>query len=129
MAIEKKSFRSGPFKDFIANAVQVDNVLYISGQVGLDEAGNVPTSFAGQTEVAYQNIKTILSEFGADMSNVVDETVFVTDMKGFMAEAAEVFKLRAEAYGGQPEVTQTLIQITALVQDNLNIEIKCVAHL
>ena len=57
MSIEKKSFRSGPFKDFIANAVQVDNVLYISGQVGLDDAGNVPDSFAEQTQVAYsQNL-------------------------------------------------------------------------
>ena len=57
MAIEKKSFRSGPFKDFIAQAVQVDNVLYISGQVGMDAEGNAPSSFAEQTELAYQNVK------------------------------------------------------------------------
>ena len=129
MAIEKKSFRSGPFKDFIAQAVQVDNVLYISGQVGMDAEGNAPASFAEQTELAYQNVKEVLTEFGADMSNIVDETVFVTDMAGFMSEAGEVFKNRATAYGGEPEVTQTLIQITALVRPELKIEIKCVAHL
>lgn len=129
MTIEKKSYRSGPFKDFIAQAVQVDNVLYLSGQVGMDNDGNAPKGFAAQTELAYQNIKEVLAEFGAEMSNIVDETVFVTDMAGFMSEAGEVFKARALAYGGEPEVTQTLLQITALVRDNLKVEIKCVAHL
>lgn len=49
MTIQKKTFRSGPFKDFIAQGAQVDNVLYLSGQVGMDLAGNVPASLAEQT--------------------------------------------------------------------------------
>jgi hypothetical protein len=31
MTIEKKNFRSGVFKDFIAQGAQVGNVLYLSG--------------------------------------------------------------------------------------------------
>jgi enamine deaminase RidA (YjgF/YER057c/UK114 family) len=129
MAINKKSFRSGPFKDFIAQAVQVNNVLYISGQVGIDTDGNTPESFTEQVTVAYDNIKAVLAEFGGEMTNIVDETVFVTDMAGFMAEAGSIFKHRAMAYGGEPEVTQTLLQVVALVQPELKVEIKCVAHL
>ena len=41
--------------------------------------GNTPTSIAEQTKVAYTNMQDILSQFGADMSNLVDETFFVTD--------------------------------------------------
>ena len=48
------------------------------------------------------------------MSNIVDETVFVTDMAAFMSEAGEVFKNRATAYGGEPEVTQTPSEIPEL---------------
>ncbi|MFN3238054.1 MAG: RidA family protein [Pseudomonadales bacterium] len=129
MAITKKSFRSGPFKDFIAQAVQVDNVLYISGQVGIDAEGNTPESFTDQVTVAYANIKAVLAEFGGEMTNIIDETVFVTDMAGFMAEVESIFKQRAMAYGGEPEVTQTLLQVVALVQPELKVEIKCVAHL
>ena len=33
MGIEKKSFRSGPYADFIAQGVQVGNVLYLAGLV------------------------------------------------------------------------------------------------
>ena len=39
MTISKKSFRSGPYAALIAQAVQVDNVLYLSGQVGMGEDG------------------------------------------------------------------------------------------
>ncbi len=53
----------------------------------------------------------------------------MTDLPAYMAEAGEAFKARAIAYGGEPEVTQTLIGVSALVQDRLKIEIKCVVHL
>ena len=42
MAINKKSFRSGPYAALVAPAVQVGNVLYLSGQVGMDDNGKVP---------------------------------------------------------------------------------------
>lgn len=44
MSIEKKSFRSGPFAEFIVQGVQVNNVLYMAGQVGIDGEGNIPES-------------------------------------------------------------------------------------
>jgi len=38
------------------------------------------------------------------------------------------FGARAEAYGGNPQVAQSLIQVAALVMPELMIEIKVVAH-
>jgi len=129
MTISKQTFRSGPYQDFIANGVKVDSVLYLSGQVGIDADGAPGDSIAEQARLAYVNIQGVLSEFGATMDNIVDETVFVTDINEIMSNIESVYGLRAEAYGGMPEVCQTLVQVAALVMPELKIEIKCIAHL
>jgi enamine deaminase RidA (YjgF/YER057c/UK114 family) len=129
MAIEKQTFRSGPYKDYFAQGTRVDNALYLSGQIGIDWDGNIPTSIADQTKVAYSNLLDVLAQFGADMNNIVDETYFVTDMDELMDNAEAVYGAREEAYGGSPEVSQTLVQVVALVSPELKIEIKCIAHL
>ena len=129
MTIEKKTYRSGPFQDFIAQGTRVGNVLYMSGQVGIDQDGNTPTSIADQAKVAYTNMQDVLAQFGAGMSNIVDETFFVTDMAELWANVEEVYGAREVAYGGTPEVSQTVVQVVALVQPELKIEIKCIAHL
>lgn len=129
MTISKQTFRSGPYQDLIANGVKVGNVLYLSGQVGIDAAGVPADSIAEQARLAYVNIQEVLSEFGATMDNIVDETVFVTDMNEIMSNVESVYGMRAEAYGGLPEVCQTLVQVVALAMPELKIEIKCIAHL
>lgn len=129
MSISKKSFRSGPYKDFFAQGVQVGNVLYLAGQVGVDAAGTPGAGIVAQTKIAYANVKQVLAEFGATMGNIVDETMFVTDIGDVMANAEGVFGARAQAYGGTPEVSQTLVQVVALILPELKIEIKCIAHL
>ena len=129
MTLEKQTFRSGPFKKFMAQGVRVGNALYLSGQVGMDAAGKPGADITEQTKLAYQNIKDVLAEFGATMDNVVDETFFVTDMSEAMGNAESVFGARAEAYGGLPEVSQTMIEISGLVMPELKLEIKCIAHL
>ncbi len=129
MKVSKKSFRSGPYAALIAQAVQVDNVLYLSGQVGMGEDGNAPSDITEQTILAYNNIRTVLAEFGANIGNIVDETFYVTDVQEVMTNVETIFAARESAYGEQPEVSQTLIGVTALVDPTLKIEIKCVAHL
>ena len=127
--MERKVFRSGPYAELIAQAVQVGDVIYLSGQVGVDEQGDAPDSLVTQTTLAYEHVKAVLAEFGATLHNVVEETVFVTDMAQTMAQVQEVFAARAAAYGGRPDVTQTLVAVSALVDPAFKIEIKCTAHL
>jgi enamine deaminase RidA (YjgF/YER057c/UK114 family) len=129
MGIQKKTYRAGPFAKFIAEGTQVGNVLYLSGQVGIDASGKPGPDITQQTKLAYDNIRRVLAEFGATMDNVVDETFFVTDMSEAMSNAEAVFGVREAAYGGKPEVSQTMVQIGALVMPELKVEIKCVAHL
>ena len=75
------------------------------------------------------NMQDVLGQFGADMSNIVDETIYVTNMEEFYANVEAVYSAREEAYGGTPEACQTLVQVGALALPELKIEIKCTAHL
>ena len=63
------------------------------------------------------------------MDNTVDETWFVTDVNDCMAQVEALFTERHMIYGKAPEVSQTLVQVGALVDPALKIEIKCVAAL
>ncbi|MBW9259500.1 MAG: RidA family protein [Candidatus Thiodiazotropha sp. (ex. Lucinisca nassula)] len=107
----------------------VGNVLYLSGQVGIDQDGSTPIDIVEQTLIAYANMRDVLSQFEADMSNIVEGTIFVTDMVEFFDNVEEVYGVREAAYEGNPEVCQTLLQVAALAQPELKIEIKCVAHM
>ncbi|MEP5566958.1 MAG: Rid family hydrolase [Halioglobus sp.] len=127
MAISKRLLREGPYADYFSQAVQVGESIYLSGQVGIDETGNVPADLLSQMKLAYTNIEAVLKEYGASMDNIVDETWFVTDMKDCMAQVPALFSAREEHYGKKPEVCQTLVQVAALVDPSMMIEIKCVA--
>jgi len=122
LTIEKQTYRSGPYKDLFAQGVKVGNVLYLAGQMGVDEAGKPATDIVEQTKLAYVNIDRVLAKFDATMSNIVDETMFVTDIAEVMASADPVFAVRNEAYAGTTDVCQTLVQVSALVMPELKIE-------
>ena len=107
----------------------MDNVLTMAGQIAVDENGNTPADFKSQMIVCYENISKILDHFGGTLENIIDETWFVTDMDECMENVSEIFAEREKIYGCKPEVSQTLIGVNALVQPNLKIEIKCIAHL
>lgn len=81
----------GPY----SQAVLVGNMLYISGQIGLKpENGELLEGVILQARRAFENMKAILTEAGADFSNVVKTTVFLVDMSDF----AEINKIYAEYF-------------------------------
>ncbi len=128
---KKEIVRIGALKDVIASGIRVGDMIMLSGQVSVDDAGEVvgPGDIAAQMAQAYRNVKDVLQEFDAGMEHIVDETWFVTDVNDVMAKARSWAPIRNEAFGGRPDTTQTLIGITALVYPELMIEIKCIAHL
>ncbi len=73
----------GPY----SQAVQVGNMLFASGQLGIDPAtGNfVEGAVKEQTAQAFKNVKAILTEAGYEISDVVKTTVFLADMGDFVA--------------------------------------------
>tara|TARA_B100000927_G_C16188409_1_gene358378 strand:- start:1 stop:390 length:390 start_codon:yes stop_codon:yes gene_type:complete len=127
--MNKKLLRVGPYADFFSQGVQVGNILTLAGQIAVDKDGNTPEDFKEQMIVCYDNIKSVLKEFDANLNNVIDETWFVTDVEECMENVAEIFSERERIYGCKPEVSQTLVGTSALVQANLKIEIKCIAYI
>ena len=71
----------GPY----SQAVQVGNMLFASGQLGLDPVtGNFAEGgIKEQTTQAFKNIHAILVEAGLTIDNVVKTTVFLADMGDF----------------------------------------------
>ena len=75
----------GPY----SQAVKAGNLLFISGQIPLDPATGtvVEGDVTVQATRVLENVKAILTEAGADFSNVVKTTVFLKDMKSPLAWA------------------------------------------
>ena len=126
--MNKKLLREGPYADFFSQGVQVGNILTLAGQIGVDTDGNTPEDIKGQMVICYENIKNVLKKFNASLDNVIDETWFVTDVEDCMNNVGDIFAEREKIYGCKPEVSQTLVGTSALVQPNLKIEIKCIAY-
>ena len=122
-----------------AQAVKVGDTIYVSGQLGLDDKGNMvgppPLDDRGrirdysnmetQMRQTYVNAKKILSQFGATLENVVEEVLYVTDMETAFAAAGPV---RKEAYASKtPAVASTIIVTPRLSLPTQLIEIKFIA--
>lgn len=73
----------GPY----SQAVKAGNVLYLSGQIGMNPATGelVSEDVREQAARALQNMKAVLAAAGATAENVVKTTVFLTDMADFQA--------------------------------------------
>jgi 2-iminobutanoate/2-iminopropanoate deaminase len=108
-----------------SQAVKVENTIYVSGQVGHDDKGNIQGQ--GNMEIqmrqAYANIKKVLAQYDATMDNVVDEVLFVTDMDA--AFSARI-KCKQEVFSGNPVLASTIVQIQRLAFPELLVEIRCI---
>jgi 2-iminobutanoate/2-iminopropanoate deaminase len=61
-------------------AVQVGDMILVSGQIGIDEAGSlVPGGVGAQTRASLEALKGILEGLGASLADVVQTRVFLTD--------------------------------------------------
>jgi 2-iminobutanoate/2-iminopropanoate deaminase len=109
-----------------AQAVKVEDTIYLSGQVSHDDKGNIVGlgDMEAQMRQAYANIKKVLAKYGATMDNLVDEVLFVTDMDAAFAAAV---KCRQDVFSRTPVVASTIVQIQRLAFPELMIEIRCVA--
>ena len=71
----------GPY----SQAVQVGNMLFMSGQLGIDPATGTfaEGGITEQTIQSFKNIRAILIEAGYSFNDVVKTTVFLADMNDF----------------------------------------------
>ena len=73
----------GPY----SQAMRVGNLIYTSGQIGIDPAvGKITaTDVAGQAEQVCKNLAAVLSAAGTDLSHTIKTTCFLADIADFAA--------------------------------------------
>ena len=64
-----------------APAVRVGDTVYVSGQIGRDDNGQLVEGTEAQIVQAFENLKKVLAAAGAQLSDIVDLTTFHTDMR------------------------------------------------
>ncbi|MCH8904437.1 MAG: RidA family protein [Bacteroidetes bacterium] len=117
------------------HARKVNNLLFLSGigprekgskkipGVDLDDEGNIVSyNIEEQCHSVFKNVKDVLEDAGYTWDNLIDVTVFLTNMK----EDFQTYnKIYAEYFkGNQP--CRTTVEVTSLPTP-IAIELKCIA--
>jgi len=122
------------------HAKRVGNLLFLSGigprvrgskeipGVTLDAARNIISyDIETQCRAVFDNVRLVLEDAGANWNDIVDVTVFLTNMK---SDFAIYNKLYAEYFAGdgKPNPTRTTVEVNALPTP-IAIELKVIANL
>lgn len=109
----------GPYSQAIISG----NLVFCSGQTGLDAEGNLAEGLAAQAEQCLKNIAAVLAEAGSSLEKVVKCTVFLVDMKDF-ATVNEIYG----KYFPAPYPARSCVQVCALPKNGL-VEIEAIGEL
>jgi enamine deaminase RidA (YjgF/YER057c/UK114 family) len=124
----RQEFRIEGFAEPIshyADAVRFGDMLFISGIAALDGAGRVTApDVVGQAEEIFRSLKKVLQVVGADFSDVLKVTVFLTDV----ADRMKINPVR-QRYFGDARPASTLIGVSSLALPEMKIEIEAVVGL
>ena len=136
-----KSFQSSRAPEPVGafpHAKRVGNLLFLSGigprkrgskeipGVKLDPVGNVVSyDIETQCRAVFENVRLVLEDSGASWNDIVDVTVFLTNMK---KDFPVYNKLYAQYFSGEgkPNPTRTTIEVGALPTP-IAIELKVIA--
>ncbi len=108
-----------------SQAVRVGDTVYVAGTLGIGEGLHIPDSMDEQITLAYRNIAETLNHFGASLTDVVDQRVFVTDIDAAIA-ANEV---RKSAFGVANLPASTMVEVSRLALPQAKVEITVTARL
>lgn len=101
-----------------SNCLVVGGIAYLAGMTahGPDEYEQAKAIFA--------KIRHLVEAAGGAMADIVKVTIFVTDIKN----REQVWRARREFFSGDFPAS-TLVQVAALADPSLRVEIEAVAHL
>lgn len=109
----------GPYNQ----AIQYNNLIFISGQIGVDKNGNpVNQNIEDETLQVLKNIEEILKSIGLSKNNILKTTIFLKDISNF-TKVNEIYK---SFFEGTIYPARSTIEVSNLPK-NLNIEIEAMA--
>jgi enamine deaminase RidA (YjgF/YER057c/UK114 family) len=97
-------------------------LVFIAGQVGMRADGSVPTAFADQAEVTFQNLRACLAAHGLGVEAVVKLSAFVVPGHDF-----QVLRAARERHFGTHRPASTTICVPQLVSPAFLLEIEAIA--
>jgi 2-iminobutanoate/2-iminopropanoate deaminase len=104
-----------------SNCLVVDNIAYVAGMTAT--GGDLSDEYT-QAKAIFTKIRNLLQAAGGTMADVVTVTIYVTDI----SQREKVWQARREFFTGNFPCS-TLIQIAALANPSLKVEINAVAHI
>lgn len=118
IATPKAPAAIGPY----VQAQAAGNLVFTSGQLGMNADGTLPADFDTQAHNAIKNLRAILEEAGSSLGKVLKTTVYLSDIGNFAplnAVYAEYFKAPCPA--------RSCFEVARLPKDAL-VEIEAIAE-
>jgi 2-iminobutanoate/2-iminopropanoate deaminase len=104
-----------------SNCLVAGGIAYVAGMTA---SGGDLTDEYTQSKAIFAKIKHLIEAAGGTMADVVTVTIFVTDIK----EREKVWQARREVFTGNFPCS-TLVQVAALANPSLRVEINAIAHI
>ena len=109
----------GPY----SQAMRVGELVFLSGQLGMDENGELAEGFEAQTRQIFANLQAVCSAAGGSLQQVIKLNVYLTDLSKFA-----VFNDIAAEFLQQPYPARAAIGAASLPKDGL-VEIEGILQL
>src|SRR5580704_17290378 len=104
-----------------SNCLVVGGIAYLAGMTA--SGGDLSDEYT-QAKAIFTKIRHLVEAAGGNMADIVKVTIFVTDIKN----REQVRKARQEFFTGNFPAS-TLVQVAALADPSLKVEIEAVAHI
>lgn len=105
------------------HVVKAGPIIWVSGIVGVTADGNIPADTVAQFDIAMDTMDKCLKAAGAGPEHVTKVQVFMTDIK-----ERPLINPRRIKYFGEHRPASTLVEVTALVDPRMKVEIECQAY-
>jgi enamine deaminase RidA (YjgF/YER057c/UK114 family) len=106
------------------HVVRAGDWVWLSGMVGMTASGEIPEDTVAQFEIAIGTIDRCLRAAGGRPDQVVKVQIFLTDI----SERARINPIRQQFFG-EHRPASTLVEVSALVDPRMKVEIEAVAYL
>lgn len=104
-------------------------LLAVAGQVAWDEKEQIVSpEFSAQFRRALENVVAVVRAAGAEPSNLISLTIYVTDKQAYLGALAEVGAAYREVVG-KHFPAMALVEVAGLVEEGAQIEIQGLAVL
>ena len=104
-----------------SNCLVVGGIAYVAGMTA--SGGDLSDEYT-QSKSIFGKIKHMIEAAGGTMTDIVTVTIFVTDI----SQREKVWQARQEFFSGNFPCS-TLVQVAALANPSLKVEINAVAHI